>query len=74
MRNFVVAAWEQERRRERQLRWVEADAAEHAIVAVAASRPHDRRITVYEAWPEDDPTNNLRITLERRSRQLSVRP
>ncbi|MBS1879283.1 MAG: hypothetical protein JST31_07210 [Actinobacteria bacterium] len=74
MRKFVVAAWERQRRRERELRTVEADTAEHAVVAVAVTRQADCQSSdgevVYEAWPEDDPGSNLRMILGRPRRQL----
>jgi hypothetical protein len=72
MRKFVVAAWERQRRRERDLRTVEADTAEHAVVAVAVTRQTADEV-VYEAWPEGEPGSNLRMVLGRRtSRQLSL--
>lgn len=64
MRNFVVAAWERTRHRERRLSKVEADTAEQAILKVAASGPESPRSIVYEAWPPRDPERNLRMTLE----------
>jgi hypothetical protein len=63
MPNFVVAVWEQRRQRERELRQVEAETAEHAVVTVAADRPGDGAGRVYEAWPLSDPGNNLRMVL-----------
>jgi hypothetical protein len=62
MRNFVVAAWERRRHRERELHEVTAETAEHAIVAVASSRPLEDQPGVYEAWPAEQPELNLRIT------------
>lgn len=76
MRKFVVAAWERQRRRERELRTVEADTAEHAVVAVAVTRQADRRHVdgevVYEAWPEDEPGSNMRMILGQVDRQLRL--
>jgi hypothetical protein len=63
MRDFVVAAWERGRQRRRDLRWVEADTAEHAVLKVAASRPPGRQGVVYEAWRPERPEHNLRLTL-----------
>jgi hypothetical protein len=74
MRKFVVAAWERRRHRERELREVEAETAEHAVVAVAVSRTGGDEV-VYEAWPDDDPSSNLRMILGRGNRgdqQLSL--
>ncbi|HTR74414.1 MAG TPA: hypothetical protein VMH33_04035 [Solirubrobacterales bacterium] len=62
MRSFVVAAWERRRRRERELHEVTAETAEHAILAVASSRPLDQQPGIYEAWPAGSPELNLRIT------------
>jgi hypothetical protein len=71
MRKFVVAAWERRRHRERELSEVEAETAEHAVVAVAVTRePADE--VVYEAWPDDDPGCNLRMVFGRRYRQLEL--
>jgi hypothetical protein len=73
MRKFVVAAWERQRHRERELRMVEADTAEHAVVAVAVTR-EDRDAAdaevIYEAWPDDEPGSNMRMILGRVDRQL----
>jgi hypothetical protein len=74
MRNFVVAAWERNRHRERELRHVVAGTAEQAIVAIAAARPLHHQPGVYEAWPADDPGSNLRITYAAAARQLPLRP
>ncbi len=74
MRNFVVAAWERNRHRERELRHVVASTAEQAIVAIAAARPLHHQPGVYEAWPADDPGSNLRITYAASSRQMRLRP
>jgi hypothetical protein len=75
MRSYVVAAWERRRHRERELHQVTADTAEHAIVAVASSRPLDQQPGIYEAWPAEAPELNLRITYaHRRRRQLRLRP
>jgi hypothetical protein len=71
MRKFVVAAWERQRRRERELRTVEADTAEHAVVAVAVTRPTEAEV-IYEAWPDDEPGSNLRMILARVDRQLRL--
>jgi len=62
MRNYVVAAWERQRHRERELHEVTAETAEHAIVAIASSRPVDQQPGIYEAWPAGAPELNLRIT------------
>lgn len=72
MRKFVVAAWERRRHRERELRTVEADTAEHAVVAVAVTRGGESSEIVYEAWPEGEPGCNLRMILGRRERQLRL--
>jgi hypothetical protein len=69
MRNFVVAAWERRRHRERQLSVIEADTAEHAIAALAGSRPTDEQPGVYEAWPVEEPGHNLRVTYGPSSRR-----
>ncbi len=61
MRNFVVAAWERRRHRERELHRVVAQTAENAIVAIASARPLDEQPGVYEAWPAEAPELNLRI-------------
>jgi hypothetical protein len=74
MRDFVVAAWQRNRHRERDLRHVVASTAEQAIVAIAAARPLHRQPGVYEAWPADDPGSNLRITYAAANRQLRLRP
>jgi hypothetical protein len=75
MRKFVVAAWERQRRRERELRTVEAETAEHAVVAVAVTRQVDAQDgsaeIFYEAWPENEPGSNLRMIFGRTDRQLS---
>jgi len=74
MRNFVVAAWERRRHRERELHQVTAETAEHAIVAVASSRPLEDQPGVYEAWPAEQPELNLRITYAApRRRQLRLK-
>ncbi|HEY2478953.1 MAG TPA: hypothetical protein VGI17_09490 [Solirubrobacterales bacterium] len=52
---------------------VTADTAEHAIVAVASSRPLDEQPGVYEAWPAEQPELNLRITYAAPKRQLRLR-
>jgi hypothetical protein len=63
MRNFVVAAWERRRHRERELHRVTAETAEHAIVAIASSRPLEQ------------PELNLRITYAAPLRpQFRLRP
>ena len=74
MRSFVVAAWERRRHRERELHEVTAETAEHAIVAVASSRPLEEQPGVYEAWPAEQPELNLRITYEAPRRPLRLRP
>jgi hypothetical protein len=54
------------------LRTVEAETAEHAVVAVAVTRQTADEV-VYEAWPEGEPGSNLRMILGRRDdRQLSL--
>jgi hypothetical protein len=72
-RNFVVAAWVRSRRRERRLRRVEADTAEHAVIAVAASGSVEHQEVVYEAWPAETPASNLRMVLELRNGRLSAK-
>lgn len=75
MRNFVVAAWEQRRRhRERELHQVTAETAEHAIVAVASSRPLEEQPGIYEAWPAEQPELNLRITYAAPRSRLRLQP
>lgn len=74
MRSFVVAAWERQRHRERDLHQVTAETAEHAIVAVASSRPLEEQPGVYEAWPAEQPELNLRITYAAPRRQLRLQP
>jgi hypothetical protein len=74
MRSFVVAAWERRRHRERHLHKVTAETAEHAIVAVASSRPLEEQPGIYEAWPVESPELNLRITYAAPRRQLRLRP
>jgi len=71
-RNFVVAAWERGRHRERRLREVEAETAEHAVITVAASGLAEDHEVVYEAWPSDAPASNLRMVLKRRDGRLST--
>lgn len=39
-----------------------AETAEHAIVAIASSRPLEEQPGIYEAWPAEAPELNLRIT------------
>ncbi len=72
MTNFVVAAWERRRHRERELHKVTAETAEHAIVAIASSRPLEEQPGVYEAWPAEKPELNLRITYAAPRRQLRL--
>jgi hypothetical protein len=76
MRKFVVATWEPQRRRERELRTVEADTAEHAVVSVAVTRQVGSESSegevVYEAWPEQEPGSNMRMVLGRVDRQLRL--
>jgi hypothetical protein len=74
MRDFVVAAWERNRHRERDLRHVIAGTAEQAIVAIVGARPLHHQPGVYEAWPAADPGSNLRITYAAATRQLPLRP
>ena len=74
MRSFVVAAWERRRHRERELHEVTAETAEHAIVAVASSRPLEDQPGVYEAWPAEEPELNLRITYAAPRRRLRLQP
>jgi hypothetical protein len=66
MRNFVVAAWREERRRQRELHQVKAETGEHAIHQVAASRSGEEQSAVYEAWPLNEPEKHLTMTLVRR--------
>lgn len=73
MRNFVVASWEPERHRERRLHQVEAETAEHAVVVVAATGGSQRHESVYEAWPAERPSNNIRFVFDRPGAQLSLR-
>ncbi|HEX4306774.1 MAG TPA: hypothetical protein VHZ54_12090 [Solirubrobacterales bacterium] len=49
-----------------------ADTAEHAILAVASSRPLEEQPGVYEAWPTEQPELNLRITYAAPRRQLRL--
>ena len=74
MRNFVVAAWERRRHRERELHQVSAETAEHAIVAVASSRPLEDQPGIYEAWPAEQPELNLRITYAAPRHRLRLQP
>jgi hypothetical protein len=74
MRNYVVAAWERRRHRERELHQVTAETAEHAIVAIASSRPLHEQPGIYEAWPAGAPECNLRITYAATRRPLRLRP
>jgi hypothetical protein len=74
MRNFVVAAWERRRHRERELHQVTAETAEHAILAIASARPPEQQPGVYEAWPADSPELNLRITYAAPRRRPMFRP
>ena len=75
MRNYVVAAWERRRHRERELHQVTAETAEHAIVAIASSRPLEQQPGIYEAWPAEaaraEPPHHLRGAP---ARQLRLRP
>jgi predicted oxidoreductase len=71
-KTFVVAAWERGRRRERRLRQVEADTAEHAVIVVAASGAVENHEVVYEAWPTETPASNLRMVLKPRDGRLSA--
>lgn len=68
MRNFVVAAWERRRHRERELSVVEADTAEHAIAAIAGALPAEQQPGIYEAWPAEDPAHMVRVTYGQRSK------
>lgn len=52
---------------------MEAETAEHAVVAVAVARSSESSEVIYEAWPEDEPGCNLRMILARRERQLPPR-
>lgn len=74
MRDFVVAAWQRTRHRERELCTVMAGTAEQAIAAIASARPLQHQPGVYEAWPADDPASNLRVVYEHSRRQLPLRP
>ncbi|HET7121040.1 MAG TPA: hypothetical protein VFI17_07290 [Solirubrobacterales bacterium] len=49
---------------------IEAETAEHAIVAVAAARPPARQAGIYEAWPVEEPAVMVRFTFEERRGQL----
>ncbi|HEU4599514.1 MAG TPA: hypothetical protein VFS26_07200 [Solirubrobacterales bacterium] len=49
---------------------IEAETAEHAIVAVAAARPPAQQAGIYEAWPVEEPAAMVRFTFEERSEQL----
>lgn len=73
MQSFVVAVWKQRRKRQRELHSVEAETAEHAVFQVAAAEPEEQRNGVYEAWPQAEPAQNLRLTLGDRRTQLSMR-
>jgi hypothetical protein len=70
-RNFIVAAWEKSRRRQRDLRRVQAESHEEAVAVVAASRILTEEGAVYEAWPAEEPGCILRITLKPRRPRLS---
>lgn len=74
MRSYFVAAWERRRHRERELHQVTAETAEHAIVAIASSRPLEQQPGIYEAWPAESPELNLRITYAHPRRQRRFRP
>ena len=63
MRSFVVATWDQGRRRDRDLHEVRAETAEGAIQRILAARGAR---AVYEAWPTREPENNLRMVFTRR--------
>ena len=63
MRNFVVASWEPSASR-RRLHQVEAETAEHAVVVVAATGASQRHESVYEAWPAERPSNNIRFVFD----------
>jgi hypothetical protein len=70
--SFVVASWEQKRRRERDLSRVVADTAEHAVIVAAAARPAPELPVIYEAWPVGEPGNNLRVVMAEPRRQLNL--
>ena len=53
------------------MKTVEADTAEHAVVAVAVTRQTEGEV-VYEAWPEGEPGSNLRMIIGRIDRQLTL--
>jgi hypothetical protein len=72
MRNFTVAAWEKGRHRDRELTPVWAQTAEEAIEVVAALRAIRNGGAVYEAWPRNEPSCILRVTLETRRPQLRL--
>jgi hypothetical protein len=74
MRSYFVAAWERRRHRERELHKVTAETAEHAIVAIASSRPLEQQPGIYEAWPVESPELNLRIVYAHPRRQLRLQP
>jgi hypothetical protein len=75
MRRFAVTVWKRRRHRERKLRFLDSDTAEQAIATLASSFPEEEQPGVYEAWPVEQPGNNLRVTYERpRRRQLRLRP
>jgi hypothetical protein len=74
MRDFVVAAWQRTRHRERELCTVMAGTAEQAIAAIASARPLKHQPGVYEAWPVDDPASNLRVVYAHSRRRAPLRP
>jgi predicted amidohydrolase len=62
-RDFIVAAWQEGRRREREVRQVQAKSHEEAVAVVAASQTIEKENVVYEVWPAQEPHSLLRITL-----------
>lgn len=64
--DFIVAPWEKNRKRSRDLRRVQAKSAEEAVAMVAASRTLTKEGVVYEVWPAEEPGCILRITLKPR--------
>lgn len=60
-RQFVVTACQDSRRGE--LRQVEAESHEEAVMLVAASKMLTEGGVVYEAWPAGEPSCILRVTL-----------
>ena len=59
----MVAARELRRQRESGPEIVEAETAEHAVVRVVGALPAAEQAGVYEAWPVEEPSASLRVTL-----------